>query len=199
MSDERLELRYVPLTTLQRWDRNAKKHDLGALAASITRHGFRDPPAYDAALNGGVGGVVEGNGRGDALSMMRAQGQARPRGVLDGVDDWLVPVLFGLDAGSQAAAESYGVSHNLLTMAGGDFTDLDMARMWDAEGYAAVLESLAQQGETPVGVDETALDALLSALREPLVPDVQFKEYDEGVADEVKYCECPACGHKFPK
>jgi hypothetical protein len=31
------------------------------------------------------------------------------------------------------------------------------------------------------------------------VPDVEFKEYDESVADEVEYCECPACGHKWPK
>lgn len=32
-----------------------------------------------------------------------------------------------------------------------------------------------------------------------ILPDVEFKEYDESVADEVKYCECPSCGHKFPK
>lgn len=31
------------------------------------------------------------------------------------------------------------------------------------------------------------------------IPDVEFKEYDESVADEVEYLECPACGHKWPK
>lgn len=27
----------------------------------------------------------------------------------------------------------------------------------------------------------------------------EFKEYDESVADDVEYIECPNCGHKFPK
>ena len=167
MSETRdtLELRLVPLRTVQRWDRNAKKHDLGALAESIARHGFRDPPSYDQALNGGAGGIVEGNGRADALAAMRAQGMPAPRGVRDTGDDWLVPVLFGLDAASQHAAEAYAITHNNLTMAGGDFTDLDMAGMWEPETYAAVLEDLARAGETPITVDETALDALLAALR----------------------------------
>jgi len=161
---DRLELRYVDLATLRRWDRNAKRHDLGALAESITRHGFRDPPAYDPALNGGEGGIVEGNGRGDALSAMQAQGQSAPRGVVVEGGAWLVPVLFGVDAPSQAAAEAYGIAHNNLTMAGGDFTDLDMAGMWEPEGYAALLRSLAEQGEIPVSIDATALDALLAGL-----------------------------------
>jgi len=161
---ERLELRYVDLATLRRWDRNAKRHDIGALAESITRHGFRDPPAYDPALNAGEGGIVEGNGRGDALSAMQAQGQSAPRGVVVEGGAWLVPVLFGVDAPSQAAAEAYGVAHNNLTMAGGDFTDLDMAGMWEPEGYAALLRSLAEQGEIPVSIDATALDALLAGL-----------------------------------
>ena len=29
-------------------------------------------------------------------------------------------------------------------------------------------------------------------------PDVEFKEYDESVENDVKYCTCPNCGHKFP-
>ena len=28
---------------------------------------------------------------------------------------------------------------------------------------------------------------------------IEFKEFDESAADDVKYCECPKCGHKFPK
>jgi len=28
---------------------------------------------------------------------------------------------------------------------------------------------------------------------------VDGKEYDESAADDVKYIECPECGHKFPK
>ena len=31
------------------------------------------------------------------------------------------------------------------------------------------------------------------------VSNVEFPEYDESVADEVEYCECPKCGHKWAK
>jgi len=187
---ERLELRYVDLATLRRWDRNAKRHDLGALAESITRHGFRDPPAYDPALNGGEGGIVEGNGRGDALSAMQAQGQSAPRGVVVEGGAWLVPVLFGVDAPSQAAAEAYGIAHNNLTMAGGDFTDLDMAGMWAPEGYAALLRSLAEQGEIPVSIDATALDALLAGLAgDPPEPGAGGDEFDTTPDDGPTRCQ----------
>jgi ParB-like chromosome segregation protein Spo0J len=30
-------------------------------------------------------------------------------------------------------------------------------------------------------------------------PTIQFKEYDESIADSVEYNECPACGHKWPR
>lgn len=30
-------------------------------------------------------------------------------------------------------------------------------------------------------------------------PDVEFKEYTEEVENDVKYCTCPNCGHKFPQ
>ena len=202
MTADTLELRYVPLETLRRWDRNAKKHDLGALVESIERHGFRDPPAFDASLNGGEGGVVEGNGRGDALSAMLAEGRPVPRGIVAEGGTWLVPVLFGVDAPSQAAAEAYGVAHNQLTLAGGDFTALDIAGLWEPAGYAALLADLAKQGEIPVGMDGDDVDALLRELAQEAgitPPDVEFKEYDESAADDVQYCECPNCGHTFPK
>ena len=32
-----------------------------------------------------------------------------------------------------------------------------------------------------------------------LSPDVEFKEYDEEVGDEVEFCECPRCGHRWPR
>ncbi len=40
-------------------------------------------------------------------------------------------------------------------------------------------------------------DELAALLNEP--PNVEFREYDESVEDEVAYCDCPACGHRFPK
>lgn len=29
-------------------------------------------------------------------------------------------------------------------------------------------------------------------------PDIDFKEYGMDAADDVKYCTCPECGHRFP-
>ncbi len=61
--DDRLDLRYVPLAELRKWDRNPKPHDIGLLIQSFRRYGFLDPMKVDAQLNGGAGGIVEGNGR----------------------------------------------------------------------------------------------------------------------------------------
>lgn len=175
---EVLELRYVDLQTLVRWDTNPKRHDMGALAASIARHGFRDPPTYDATLNGGAGGIVEGNGRADVLSAMHAAGQPVPRGIRAEGGAWFVPVLFGVDAPSQAAAEAYGVAHNNISMAGGDFTAFDMARQWEPAGYAALLKGLAAAGELPVTVDGDDLDALLRELNAPLAAGDGGDDFD---------------------
>ena len=66
---------------------------------------------------------------------------------------------------------------------------------------AAQLDALLRE----VSTDSPALTAMLDALAQEAgiipgtVPDVDFKEYDETTADDVQYCECPNCGHKFPK
>lgn len=78
---EQLSLRYVPLSTVRRWERNPKRHDTPAIAESIWRHGFGDPPKYDSALEA----LVYGNGRTEALEVGRAEGRQPPRGVLPGL------------------------------------------------------------------------------------------------------------------
>lgn len=62
---------------------------------------------------------------------------------------------------------------------------------WDTD----VLQELIGEG---VDVSGFWFNDELAALLEP-VPNIDFKEYTEDVADEVQYCECPSCGHKFPK
>jgi hypothetical protein len=50
--------------------------------------------------------------------------------------------------------------------------------------------------------DNAAIQALLADTAEKmgvLYNDIEFPEYDESVADDVEFCECPNCGHKFPK
>jgi hypothetical protein len=158
-SGDLLTLRYVPLSAAKLWDRNAKLHDIGALATSIALHGFRDPPAYDAALDA----FVEGNGRTEALQWMYAQGRDRPRGIgLDTkTDEWCIPVLFGVDAKSRLAAERYGIDHNNLVLAGGDFTAIDMAKNW-GPGYLQIVQEMAEAKQLPVSVQAEDVQALVA-------------------------------------
>lgn len=53
-----------------------------------------------------------------------------------------------------------------------------------------------------VTTGEAAVQQLLAdvAQQQGIVPpDVEFKEYDESVADQVEFCTCPECGHRWPK
>lgn len=179
-AEERLEVRYVPLGTLARWGRNHKRHDVGGVMQSIERHGMKDPVKFEPTLNGGAGGIVEGNGREEVLRFIKDKsdrggygscptgmyirdGKVVPRGVLVGEDGgWLVPVLFGVDAESQTAAESYAVDHNNLTVTGGDFGLSDVMRMWD-DGFDEFLASLAEAGQAPVSIDLDDIEAMMNA------------------------------------
>lgn len=198
---EQLRIEYISLPQLLLWERNPKKHDAGAIWRSIVEHGFKDPPKFEPKLNGGEGGIVEGNGRSQVLFQMKTAGEPPPRGILTQGDEWLVPVLFGVDATSERTAEAYGVDHNNLVMAGGDFAPWDIAKLWNPAEYAALLEDLAQNDALPASMDGDDLDKLIDSLIDTSTggPKVPTKEFDESVAGEVKYCECPSCGHKFPK
>lgn len=170
---DKLELKYVPLKTIVRWSRNVKRHDVSAIIKSIQRHGFRDPLSYDANLNKGNGGIVEGNGRDEALKKMFAENPKKPpRGVLQDGTDWLVPVLFGVDANSQAAAEAYGFDHNQITMMGGEIDINDMMSMYE-EQAAQMLRDLQQDDELPTSITADDLDAMLDAERERLSESTQ--------------------------
>ena len=78
-----------------------------------------------------------------------------------------------------------------LAVAANYTASIDLA--WDAD---VLLELMADDAQLS---DMLKQDAALMEQITQSVPDVDFKEYDETAADDVKYCECPACGHKFPK
>ena len=64
----------------------------------------------------------------------------------------------------------------------------------DAEKLRELLEHIS--------TEEQAVQAMLSRLAEHAgigAPEIDFKEYDESVAEEVDYVECPNCGHKWPR
>jgi len=189
MSDDRLELRYVPLSQARRWDANPKRHDLDALVRSVETHGFGDPPKFDATLDA----LVYGNGRTEALERMQAAGAEPPRGV--GVTDdgeWAVPVIFGVDAKSRAAAVAFAIDHNNLTLLGGHLNLDDLLGIWDEEGLHGLLDDDADVTSFLASIEGDDLSALL---RGP-----QFDAVDAGEQprlDEKKAVTCPACGHEF--
>ena len=189
MADEKLELRYVPLSQARRWDENPKRHDLVALARSIETHGFGDPPKYDSTL----GALVYGNGRTEALERMREQGKAPPRGIglLEG-GEWAVPVILGVDAESRAAAVAFAIDHNNLTLLGGTLKIEDVLGIWDEKGLERLLKSTPDAGALLASMGGADLDALLAGPAfEPT------GETDQPRLDEKKLATCPACGHEF--
>ncbi len=178
-----LRLEYVRVRDIVLWDKNPKKHSLDAIIGSIKRHGFRDPSAYDATLNG----LVEGNGRAEALSLMQKNRFMPPAGIMieKSTGEWCMPVIFGLDSPSKLAAELYAVDHNNITMAGGDFTAFDLAKMWETEGHKKLLEGFQKAGETLFSLDADDIGLLLNA--SPLVVDADgnVTANDEGPGDDI--------------
>lgn len=193
--DDRLALRYVPLETLELWDRNPKLHDLDRLAESIRRHGFRDPPAFDPALNGGRGGVVQGNGRAQVLRSMEERGDSPPRGIAqDDEGRWLMPVLFGLDSRSQAQAEAYGVDHNALTLGGSGFGFEELVQLFDEQALQDLLRDAPDAGDLLVSLNIADVDALLGG------PDFAPVTSDDQSRLDVKDpITCPECGAEIPR
>jgi DNA modification methylase len=170
MTDE-IRIEYWYLEDVQRWDKNPKRHDIGALVESIRRYGMVDPPKIDSTL----GALVYGNGRAEALAWMHAQGDSPPRGIKVEDGRWKMPVKVGIDSVSIEEAEALAIDHNNLTMSGGDFTGFDFARMWDA-GYTDVLQGLGDA--LPLTVDGDALDALLAGMAGDVEPGDGGDEFD---------------------
>ena len=189
MATETLELRYVPVSYAQLWEDNPKRHDLDALIRSIATYGFGDPPKFDATLQA----LVYGNGRSTALRTMAERNMAPPRGIGVSEDgEWLMPVIFGVDAESRAAAVAFAVDHNNLTLLGGDLGFLDALSMWDEEGLKDVLSGTPDAAELLVSLDSDELASLLEAPDfEPVAEDEQSR------LDQKKTVCCPECGHEF--
>ena len=193
MITEKLELRYIPLSQAKRWDANPKLHDLDALTRSIETHGFGDPPKFDTQL----GGLVYGNGRTEALERLREKGKPPPRGIAvleDGehAGEWAVPVIFGVDAESEAAAVAFAIDHNNLTLLGGGAGFTDLLTMWDEEALQKLIADLPSLEDVMATFDVDDLSSLLEG------PDfTPAGEDDQSRLDEKKQVTCPECGHVF--
>lgn len=110
-------LKWLPLSELERWPRNPKEHDIPALKDSLRRFGFIETPVKDER----TGKLVAGHGRQEALVSMRDNGESPPNGIRVRKEDgeWLVPVLCGNSFPDDRTAEAYIMASNRLVELGG--------------------------------------------------------------------------------
>ena len=176
------------------WPDNPKLHDTEGIIASIERYGLQELPKFDATLSA----IKAGNGRIEALRAMERRGTySLPRGcALDGEDRWCLPVVFGTDARSAAAARAYAVDSNNLTLLGGAFTGEDLSRLWDPAGYSELLIAMQADDVFAVSVPAADIEDVLAALGR--VPDFEPASAEaQSRLDQRNPVTCPACHHVF--
>jgi DNA modification methylase len=161
-----LWIEYRPLAEIAKAPRNPKAHDLKTLRQSFQRFGYVAPVILDER----TGQLVAGHGRLDALAAAKAAGQAPPDRVRVEGDEWLVPVVRGVDFANPREAESYLLADNQLAIESGwtdgleamlldlrdadvgalfgtGFSDADLAKMLGEDTRRAPRADLAHAAE----------------------------------------------------
>ena len=115
------------------------------------------------------GGIVAGHGR--VLAAKRL-----------GIEQVPCIELAGL---TEAQKRAYVIADNKLALNAGWDEDLLRLELSDLKGLDFDLDL--------IGFDEAELADIL------LGRDVEFKEFDESAAQDVKMIKCPHCGQEFPK
>lgn len=177
----RATMTVVPVESLIPDAGNVRRRDARAtqaLGASLRQFG----PARSIVLDG-RDIVRAGNG---TLEAAQAAGCTEVL-VIEPAPGQLVAVKRGDWTPTEATAYSIGDNHI------GDLaTD-------DPEALAAVLATLHEE-EFDLAAIGYSEEEYLEAVGEGALPaDADGKEYDESVADEVEYIECPECHHRWPK
>lgn len=141
-----IRVEYTALSEIRKWPGNPKSHDLGAIAASALRHGFRDP----IAVNRRSHEIEEGHGRLDTLQALKQQGRAAPSFVRVEGGEWFVPVIYFDD--DEQTQHGYALAHNRTQELGGAY---------DERKLLAALMEQARHGLLPgTGFDSDDLEAL---------------------------------------
>lgn len=186
MPDE-IRIEYMPLSKLVRAPRNAKTHDLQAIAESMQRFGYVASVIIDDA----TGRLVAGHGRLDTLQSLKAQGQPPPDRIRVNGDEWLVPVQCGVSFDDAQEAEAYVVADNRTTEMGG----------WDETMLAEVLSDLAAAEKLDgTGYDGDDLDAMLGVLGDTKPLDRSLQEIDmETLPERPTWVLCTMAPALYPK
>jgi len=212
-----LSLRYVAISQAELFDSNAKLHNIDQIIQSIARYGFKSACKWESTLNDGRGGIVAGNGRVEALRVMEKRGDDLPVGIAqDETGEWCVPVLFGVEADSEAIARAYALDDNNLTLLGGDFALADLMKLYNQELLMSELEELARSGDLPVTFDNDFAESALQLLAEGNSNNNATQSYRDIDDDDVEGADkklksqfdtkaenqdnlitCPHCGGDF--
>jgi ParB-like chromosome segregation protein Spo0J len=174
-----IEIRYEPLSKIVKAPRNPREHDLGAIHESIARFGFVSP----IIINEKTGRLVVGHGRVDALRQLQADGTPPPDRVIRDGDEWLVPVIHGIEFADEQDAEAFLLADNRTSELSG----------WIESDLAAILREHAEteRGLAGIGYDGDDLDEMLQRITgegPQLSGDTQPFERDH---------QCPKCGHTW--
>lgn len=181
--EEEVQLKFLPLDTLQEWDRNPKGHDVGLLIHSLKTYGLVRPPAINLVNEK----LIYGHGLTGALRIMKQAGDDPPRRV--GVDpksgDWLIPChVVDLE---EPLHEPYLVVDNRSTELGG----------WDFQMLPEMLEDIASRDLLEVtGFDSDDIAEMIKHNEKEAFTG--HTAVGEEVAFTVPLGLCPECGHKFP-
>ena len=188
---EEMKIVYRRLDTIKPLPGNAKLHAVDDIVKSIATNGFIDP----LGINIITGHDMDGNGRLEALKMLYAQGEPPPkniRAVKEKINDEDVTVWYAPTVDLEFDPETepiVALALNRLNEKGG----------YDMAAVLTILEQAQAFGRLEeTGYDDAIFNLLLTRQSKDDPANVEFKEYNESVENEVKYHECPNCQHKWP-
>jgi hypothetical protein len=136
-----LQVEYVDIEELLKWPTNPKLHDLGAIAASMIRFGFRDP----LGVNRNNHYIEEGHGRLDTLVALKRQGRPAPKFIRVDGDRWLVPVLWFDD--DETTQRAYSLAHNRTQDLGGGYDDAKLLEELQTQANHGLLPGTGWDGD----------------------------------------------------
>ena len=169
-------IRVAHLSEFRPQKRNTNRHTqrgLGMLETAMQQDGYVAPMTATAD-----GEIIDGSAR------LEVSGHRFDGDVIVVEHDGTRPIVArrtDIPSADDPRAKRIAVAANRIAQ-----VDLE----WDAE----MLGALAKEVDLSSLWSEEELDEVLSK-----IPNVEFKEYDEGAADGVSVCRCTTCGNEHAK
>jgi len=202
MNENKLEIKYIPLTHIVPTYQNSKLHDIGGLIESIFQYGFKVPISvqsvidfetldshYLEMLNNGeeIYALLAGNGRCEAVTeinkLVNRGDKALPDGLI--IKDGLIsiPAVLGMDLETVELFESFSLDDNLIPLSASNMTPLEMSQLFDADDFLAMLK---RNINTVQSIDGSDLDLLLELHKSDMEEPLEFDEPEPPIDDKPK-------------